>query len=71
MASYLPFLSIVVIFGVGVVVVSGAISCPPSDRDALLAFRSALSEPYLGIFSSWTGTITITITINLSLKFSG
>ncbi|KDP20186.1 hypothetical protein JCGZ_07906 [Jatropha curcas] len=30
-------------------------SCPPSDRAALLAFRAALHEPYLGIFNSWTG----------------
>lgn len=29
--------------------------CPASDRNALLTFRSSLSEPYLGIFSSWTG----------------
>ncbi|VVA98951.1 unnamed protein product [Arabis nemorensis] len=29
--------------------------CPSSDRRALLAFRSALHEPYLGIFNSWTG----------------
>ncbi|MBA0844383.1 hypothetical protein Goarm_001483, partial [Gossypium armourianum] len=31
-------------------------SCPPSDRAALLAFKAALHEPYLGIFDSWTGT---------------
>ncbi|OAY48568.1 DNA damage-repair/toleration protein DRT100 [Manihot esculenta] len=31
-------------------------SCPPSDRAALLAFKAALHEPYLGIFNSWTGT---------------
>ncbi|KAK8489237.1 hypothetical protein V6N11_029249 [Hibiscus sabdariffa] len=31
-------------------------NCPPSDRAALLAFKSALHEPYLGIFNSWTGT---------------
>ncbi|KAJ7982185.1 Leucine-rich repeat receptor-like protein kinase family [Quillaja saponaria] len=30
-------------------------SCPPSDRAALLAFKVALKEPYLGIFNSWTG----------------
>ncbi|MCI10948.1 DNA-damage-repair/toleration protein DRT100-like, partial [Trifolium medium] len=30
-------------------------SCPPSDRAALLAFKAALHEPYLGIFNSWTG----------------
>jgi len=29
--------------------------CPPSDRAALLAFKAALHEPYLGIFTSWTG----------------
>ncbi|XP_030453807.1 DNA damage-repair/toleration protein DRT100-like [Syzygium oleosum] len=29
--------------------------CPPSDRAALLAFKAALHEPYLGIFNSWTG----------------
>ncbi|KAI3676665.1 hypothetical protein L1987_86277 [Smallanthus sonchifolius] len=31
-------------------------SCPPSDREALLAFKSGLTEPYLGIFKTWTGT---------------
>ncbi|GJY21381.1 DNA damage-repair/toleration protein DRT100-like protein, partial [Tanacetum coccineum] len=30
-------------------------SCPPSDRAALLAFKAALHEPYLGIFNSWKG----------------
>ncbi|CAA0805767.1 Leucine-rich repeat (LRR) family protein [Striga hermonthica] len=30
-------------------------ACPPSDRAALLAFRAALHEPYLGIFDSWKG----------------
>ncbi|KAK9224562.1 hypothetical protein WN943_009597 [Citrus x changshan-huyou] len=29
--------------------------CPPSERAALLAFKAALHEPYLGIFNSWTG----------------
>ncbi|CAI9106563.1 OLC1v1005751C1 [Oldenlandia corymbosa var. corymbosa] len=29
--------------------------CPPSDRAALLAFKAALSEPYIGIFNSWKG----------------
>ena len=37
---------------VGAVVVT---SCPPTDREELLTFRSALREPYLGIFNSWTG----------------
>ncbi|XAR60399.1 Histone deacetylase [Bertholletia excelsa] len=31
-------------------------SCPPSDREALLAFKAALREPYLGIFNSWIGS---------------
>lgn len=31
-------------------------ACPPSDREALLAIKSALHEPYLGIFNSWTGS---------------
>ncbi|RWW09565.1 hypothetical protein GW17_00026938, partial [Ensete ventricosum] len=35
--------------------VRGSSACPTLDRDALLAFRSALSEKHLGIFSSWTG----------------
>uniref|UniRef100_M4E571 Uncharacterized protein n=2 Tax=Brassica campestris TaxID=3711 RepID=M4E571_BRACM len=35
--------------------ISTATCCPPSDLRALLAFRSALHEPYLGIFNSWTG----------------
>ncbi|XP_002513458.2 DNA damage-repair/toleration protein DRT100 [Ricinus communis] len=30
-------------------------SCLPSDRAALLAFKAALHEPYLGIFNSWAG----------------
>ncbi|KAL2925772.1 hypothetical protein RDABS01_007328 [Bienertia sinuspersici] len=30
-------------------------SCTASDRAALLAVKSALNEPYLGIFKSWTG----------------
>lgn len=34
---------------------SGVEACPPSDRAALLAFKAALHEPYLGIFDSWTG----------------
>ena len=29
--------------------------CPPPGRAALLAFKSALHEPYIGIFNSWTG----------------
>uniref|UniRef100_A0A7N0V8Z4 Leucine-rich repeat-containing N-terminal plant-type domain-containing protein n=1 Tax=Kalanchoe fedtschenkoi TaxID=63787 RepID=A0A7N0V8Z4_KALFE len=33
----------------------GAEACPPGDRAALMAFKSALQEPYLGIFNSWTG----------------
>ncbi|WOL19478.1 DNA-damage-repair/toleration protein [Canna indica] len=33
----------------------GSVKCSESDRDALLAIRSALSESHLGIFSSWTG----------------
>ncbi|OMO68550.1 hypothetical protein CCACVL1_19907 [Corchorus capsularis] len=37
-------------------VISTVNSCPPSDRAALLAFKAALHEPYLGIFNSWTGT---------------
>ncbi|XP_022152588.1 DNA damage-repair/toleration protein DRT100-like [Momordica charantia] len=30
-------------------------ACSPSERAALLAFRAALKEPYLGIFKSWAG----------------
>ncbi|PON86272.1 LRR domain containing protein [Trema orientale] len=36
--------------------ISAVSSCTPSDRAALMAFKDALSEPYLGIFQSWTGT---------------
>ena len=36
-------------------VISTINSCPPSDRAALLAFKAALTESYLGIFSTWTG----------------
>ncbi|XP_022986224.1 DNA damage-repair/toleration protein DRT100-like [Cucurbita maxima] len=39
-----------------ILAVSSAVhACPPSERAALLAFRAALQEPYLGIFNSWTG----------------
>ncbi|XP_072990494.1 uncharacterized protein [Typha latifolia] len=56
MASCLPFVAILF----STIVFSGeyasaAVSCSSSDRDALLAFRAGLSEPYLGIFSSWRG----------------
>ncbi|KAK1356106.1 DNA damage-repair/toleration protein DRT100 [Heracleum sosnowskyi] len=34
---------------------SAVTCCPASDRDALLAFKASLHEPYLGIFNSWTG----------------
>ena len=46
------------LFIIATVVLAGAVtvaSCPPTDREALLAFRSALHEPYLGIFNSWSG----------------
>lgn len=33
----------------------GTNACYPSDRAALLAFKAALREPYLGIFNSWKG----------------
>ncbi|KAL3324542.1 hypothetical protein AABB24_038599, partial [Solanum stoloniferum] len=36
-------------------IISTVHSCPPSDRAALLSFRAALNEPYLGIFNSWKG----------------
>ncbi|EOY32575.1 Leucine-rich repeat (LRR) family protein [Theobroma cacao] len=39
-----------------VTVISTVTSCPPSDRAALLRFKGALHEPFLGIFNSWTGT---------------
>lgn len=39
-----------------ILVVSSAVhGCPPSERAALLAFKSSLQEPHLGIFNSWTG----------------
>ncbi|KAL0379901.1 UNVERIFIED_CONTAM: DNA damage-repair/toleration protein [Sesamum angustifolium] len=31
-------------------------ACSPSDRAALLDFKAALNEPYLGIFNTWSGT---------------
>ncbi|CAM8920361.1 unnamed protein product [Rhodiola kirilowii] len=38
-------------------VVTPSISaCPPSDLSALLAFKSSLQEPSIGIFNTWTGT---------------
>ncbi|KAK4855362.1 hypothetical protein QYF36_006468 [Acer negundo] len=49
--SYLTL--IIVLLAVSSSVVN---SCPPSDRAALLAFKSALREPYLGIFNTWTGS---------------
>lgn len=36
-------------------VISGVSACSPSDKAALLALKSSLNEPYLGIFASWTG----------------
>ncbi|KAL5984228.1 hypothetical protein ACLOJK_018332 [Asimina triloba] len=39
-----------------IAVAPSVFSCPPSDRAALLAFKAALNEPYLGIFESWTGS---------------
>ena len=36
--------------------ISAVTPCPPSERAALLAFKAALTEPYLGIFHTWTGT---------------
>ncbi|KAL8241420.1 hypothetical protein R6Q59_014774 [Mikania micrantha] len=37
------------------VVSTGVNGCPPADREALLAFKAALHESYLGIFNNWTG----------------
>ncbi|KAH1217580.1 DNA damage-repair/toleration protein [Glycine max] len=37
-------------------VISAVTPCPPSERAALLAFKAALIEPYLGIFNTWSGT---------------
>ncbi|KAE9592706.1 putative polygalacturonase [Lupinus albus] len=37
------------------IVIYAVTPCPPSDRAALLAFRAALTEPYMGIFNSWSG----------------
>ena len=34
---------------------TGVESCTPADRQALLDFKAALNEPYLGIFKSWSG----------------
>ncbi|KAJ6702862.1 DNA DAMAGE-REPAIR/TOLERATION PROTEIN DRT100 [Salix viminalis] len=52
MFSYTTLLAILTIF----ISTSAVGSCPPSDRAALLAFKAALHEPYLGIFNSWAGT---------------
>ncbi|GFZ20650.1 leucine-rich repeat (LRR) family protein [Actinidia rufa] len=46
------FLSITLIL---LALTSAANSCLPSDRAALMAFKAALHEPYLGIFNSWAG----------------
>ncbi|KAG6605899.1 DNA damage-repair/toleration protein, partial [Cucurbita argyrosperma subsp. sororia] len=51
MRTVVPCLTILLVLAVG----SAVHGCPPSERAALLAFRAALKEPYLGIFNSWTG----------------
>ncbi|XP_052206640.1 DNA damage-repair/toleration protein DRT100-like [Diospyros lotus] len=51
MASF----SLLLITALLLAVSSAVESCPPADRAALLAFKAALHEPYLGIFNSWTG----------------
>lgn len=55
MASSSLFMYIITTFVFFTFIVSCVNSCPPSDRAALLAFKAALHEPYLGIFNSWTG----------------
>jgi len=52
MFSYITLLATLTIF----ISTCTVRSCPPSDRAALLAFKAALHEPYLGIFNSWAGT---------------
>ncbi|KVI09442.1 Leucine-rich repeat-containing protein [Cynara cardunculus var. scolymus] len=48
--------SLLIAAAVFVLAVGTAVNgCPPSDRAALMAFKAALHEPYLGIFKSWTG----------------
>ncbi|XP_025614995.2 uncharacterized protein [Arachis hypogaea] len=41
-----------VILAPAIITVNG---CSPSDKASLLAFKAALSEPYLGIFKTWSG----------------
>ncbi|GKC77000.1 DNA damage-repair/toleration protein DRT100-like protein, partial [Tanacetum coccineum] len=57
MSTYLWWNTIVFTLAVSVLTLTANVSaCPPSDLAALLAFKAALREPYLGIFNSWTGT---------------
>ncbi|KAJ0704571.1 putative endo-polygalacturonase [Helianthus annuus] len=58
MGSNTSYTTTLLITAVLVLVIGTAVNvnaCPPSDRAALLAFKAALHEPYLGIFKSWTG----------------
>ncbi|CAL9046732.1 unnamed protein product [Musa banksii] len=55
MAPHLLSFVLVLVVIAAAACVRGSSGCPTLDRDALLAFRSALSEKRLGIFSSWTG----------------
>ncbi|XP_065866457.1 DNA damage-repair/toleration protein DRT100-like [Euphorbia lathyris] len=48
-------LSILLITLLATAAASTVQSCPPADRAALLAFKSALQETRFGIFKSWTG----------------
>ncbi|GMP41814.1 hypothetical protein CsSME_00011782 [Camellia sinensis var. sinensis] len=46
------FISLLIILAVA----STVNSCPPSDRSALMDFKASLTEPYLGLLNSWTGS---------------
>ncbi|GAB2303382.1 hypothetical protein Dimus_037373 [Dionaea muscipula] len=42
-------------FAIILAVATAGGACPASDRDALLALKAGLNEPYLGILDTWTG----------------
>lgn len=52
MASLSQYIMLLLFIAVCFTAVNG---CHRSDRVALLAFKAALKEPYLGIFNTWTG----------------
>lgn len=54
--NYAAATAVITIIVTVTALINGGEACPPSDLQALLEFKRALHEPYLGIFNSWTGT---------------